>query len=340
MLTCLSVRYVMSKEQRIVLQMFCSFFVCYFFLDLGINDRANGLLAFPFLLLTIIGTFSFKDNRVEQLSRLVTFVLLVHVIFFLYQVGYWILMREYVDYLEPITGVSQRFYSLKGMLIHGIRVPRFCGLYNEPGTYSIYVFTLVAIKYLFDRRITKILLASVMSILLTLSLFGFLLVILFVVAVLIDMRRFKEFILIAMTCCIVGLFFLPEILRRLESSYSGLDIRFYSLQVALYPEHLLYGVPSSYSFDIISNDGSVFLACIMHGGAFELLLFIFFIYTVLRGTSLSTKIMLFAVLLTKIKVTYPMLYFYLACVVLSKDSAPPVSGKMSPLNEACTKIPL
>src|SRR5690606_32364124 len=77
----------------------------------------------------------------------ISIVLIIHLMFWYLQFVIWLLSGNYLDFLEPITGESQRYLSLKGLTFGGSRMPRFTGLYSEPGTYSTYIFLLLVVQY-------------------------------------------------------------------------------------------------------------------------------------------------------------------------------------------------
>jgi hypothetical protein len=319
MIALLSIRDVRHPKHSLFQLIFGLFFAYFIFMEIIFKGRVNATLAYPFLAFTIFGAFSKVSQHREMISRALTFAIAIHIIFFVSQVVIWLLTRQYIDFLEQIIGVPQSYQSAKGLIFQGTRVPRFCGLYNEPGTFSIYVFTLIAAKYLIDRKTTIISVLSALCILASFSLFGFVLVFILVLTLLYDLKRLRECIVIIVITSVIVLFSLPEIKRRMQADYSGIYIRKVSVNLALQIENIPFGIHNLQNVRIVTNDGSVFLACLVHGGILELILFMLLAYNSVRKSDLPTKLLVLAILLTKIKLTYPLLYFFLSIAFVMKE---------------------
>ena len=101
-------------------------------------------------------------------------------LFFFVQFITYYATGNFLDYLEPITGESQRAlggsYTFSAL---NIKLIRATGLFNEPGSYSTFVFLTYAILQIVRKNLNGDLSITLfdglvlMSILLTFSIFGF-----------------------------------------------------------------------------------------------------------------------------------------------------------------------
>lgn len=105
-------------------------------------------------------------------ARVLALVIGVHVSAIGVQLLYFLFTRQYLDFLFDLTGEWQRVYSSKGLNVGIYRLPRFAGLFNEPGTYSGAMLPLFFLYRLLRGRIDTLYAAALCSVVLTMSAFG------------------------------------------------------------------------------------------------------------------------------------------------------------------------
>lgn len=122
-------------------------------------------------------------DRIELIKSTLKVVILLHFIALLVQILYFYVSGQYFDVLEYLDLGEQRVFSLKGLEFNGIRVPRFSGLFNEPGTYATIIVPIVAVDYVLSRRVGVLTILVPISAVATMSLGGMLIAILFLLLV-------------------------------------------------------------------------------------------------------------------------------------------------------------
>jgi hypothetical protein len=112
----------------------------------GDSPDAKRITGFP-VLITAALVAGALFRRIP-LENLVQFYLVVHVAFFFLQFITYYATGYAIDYLAPVTGEEQRMFG--GTFTFSIvdRFMRAAGLFNEPGTYAIFIAPFVA---LFER---------------------------------------------------------------------------------------------------------------------------------------------------------------------------------------------
>lgn len=125
---------------------FVSFSMIFFSVLVGLLKYADvvNLRALVFYILGLgVGVFVCYLIRSERsaLATAMRWTLIVHLLAFFLQVFLFYLGIAEIDYLEPVTGESQR--SLGGQYYIGsFRLFRGVGLFNEPGTFAAFVFVM------------------------------------------------------------------------------------------------------------------------------------------------------------------------------------------------------
>ncbi len=129
-------------------------------------------------------------NKKEQLLEILKLVLTIHLFFMFFQLCFYLVTGEFIDFLESLTGEQQR--ALGGSYyidsLGGLRLARVTGLYVEPGTYSTFTMVLYAFYKSLEvdlyRDISKINwfdIAILSSCVLTFSTYGFIFVGIFMI---------------------------------------------------------------------------------------------------------------------------------------------------------------
>lgn len=266
--------------------------------------------------------FILNDRGTHIFIKPVKVVLLIHLMSWYTQFGVWLYSGSYLDLLEPITGEAQRYLSLKGLTFGSVRMPRFTGLYNEPGTYSTYMFLLLAVQYrLTGGRFGVIEALAVISMFLSMSLFGVVLSAAYGMVVVFFnpklLLRYK--ILVIFLIMFIAILIYPDIDKRLASSYSGVDDRYDYISYIFERGDLLFG--GQYGGDFAVNDLGVFVYLFATYGVVGTLLFGVLVASMIsRRIGVGCGILFMAVLATKIKLTYPLFWFFLAIYIHNEQA--------------------
>lgn len=275
----------------------------------------------------MVSLFKKRANKVE---RALFFVISIHVIFLFFQLLYWLITFEYIDFLELFVGIESRSESRKGIMAMASRVPRFCGLFNEPGTYCVTVMPLVFVYFCMRKKLDVLVILATASCLITMSMFGIVLVILFYLFVFFysNNKITKVRLLILGGVIFVGFYMIggvDAVLNRFssESDYSGLDLR--TMMLDFYfssPEFLFTGVPiDSYPDYFIPNDIGLWFYFIVAYGYVGLLLVLGLLYLIYIKTGrLFLLFVVSLILLTKLKSTYPLFWILMSLLLILEKS--------------------
>ncbi|WP_404982891.1 hypothetical protein [Cobetia marina] len=128
-------------------------------------------------MLLFISFHCYKGLNELEIIKVVKCVLLVHVIFFFYQFISFHIFGNLVDLIEPITGHAQRGIGFIDKEYGGMAAFRATGLFDEPASYCTYVLALTFVAYYNSRKLDLLELTILISVILTLSLTGFALVV-------------------------------------------------------------------------------------------------------------------------------------------------------------------
>lgn len=119
---------------------------------IGVNTVIGSRLFLPVLIFLCYWFACAACQSPKKFVDAIKLVILIHCLFFLAQFLVFLFSGYLIDYLEPITGESQR--ALGGNYEIAI-LPNFIratGLYNEPGTYSTYLMLFLV----FSKDLEKI----------------------------------------------------------------------------------------------------------------------------------------------------------------------------------------
>ena len=129
----------------------------------------NYTMHLPTLLGCVMGPIfliSFLNvKNINEILFAIKKVLQVHLFFFFMQVVFYYLFEQKLDYLYSITGEHSRNEAFG--VITGLFRPS--GLFNEPATYSLYIFGFSAILFLNTKNFNLTVFLSFISLLITFS---------------------------------------------------------------------------------------------------------------------------------------------------------------------------
>jgi len=108
--------------------------------------------------------FSLKRFN-ATVHAVLSLVLLVNVLTISVQAYFLYFHDFHIDYLEIIMGREQRVFGSAG--VKGLFRPS--GMYNEPGTYSVFTYVLILLRYLLSRRMDYLFFIAFLTTLLTFS---------------------------------------------------------------------------------------------------------------------------------------------------------------------------
>jgi hypothetical protein len=134
----------------------------YFFEDLitEIPKMFMNILIFCFFLI-----FLQNNDFKQKLNIALSFSILVSICTIVLQAYYIYFENYHINYLEMIMGREQRIGGTAG--VKGIF--RLSGMYNEPGTYSVFMYALLFSRYLLNKKIDLVFVIGLLSTLVTLS---------------------------------------------------------------------------------------------------------------------------------------------------------------------------
>lgn len=266
----------------------------------------------------------FKKNK-DIILKCVKLTIAFHAFVLVMQIVWWVVTKDYLDLLAMISNQQSGTISKKGISALGYRVPRFSGLFNEPGTYSVTLMTLIFVYYSIAKSVDKIVALGTVTCLATMSMFGVVLVVVFFLVILFSSKvsRVKIFIYVLMLfLAFLGSGGGAALLSRFsnESQYSGIGFREQMLSF-MYSnsQNFILGIPvSSYPDFFVPNDIGLWFSFITTFGIWGgLILILLYFYTYISTKKIEPILILTIILFTKLKFTYPL--FWLVFILLSVD---------------------
>jgi hypothetical protein len=113
--------------------------------------------------------YNFFQDKSNLLVKVVTYTLKIHVLFFLIQYLAFYLFGTYIDFIEPITGETQRNI---GGEFDGLTSIRPSGLFGEPAAYALAIAGFNFILLIKNKVLDAWTLASLGTVLLSMSALG------------------------------------------------------------------------------------------------------------------------------------------------------------------------
>lgn len=290
-------------------------------------------LFFILVPVVIFSSFLFKEEK-ELMAKVLKVVVTIHLIFFFTQFIYFYGTGVFIDYILPITGVEQR--SLGGSYEiddSGTKLIRAAGLFNEPGTYSTFIFLILSLIKNTEKKLGKkdrlslIDILTVISVLLSFSVFGYIFSTFFILKYLLKSSLKSKIIIIACSIPLALLayerYFSVRFSKDVETSGVGFRTRAietYINNVQDNPLNLIFGYSNFIDVNELFN---VYIVWADLGFLFNIIVSLGFLGLILFAKitlpRLKSHYMLIIVLcLSKLSITTFFLWFFLSCLYLPK----------------------
>jgi hypothetical protein len=282
----------------------------------GFGSAFGQFVAYLFNYLTVFSILLLRKNNSSILLSAFTITLKIHIAFWLIQAVYWLMTGSFLDFVEPITGDASRYSSSKGISIHGTRIPRFTGLYLEPGTYSNYLYGILVVRLLLSGKADLLGLIGCVSMFLSFSLFGAIFASSYCLIYVIEAEKKILKFLIAMGVLLLSLrAILPVYNTILGRVLSGVDLERAPLIKSMLENVDPFWGLNRHLVTIAVMDNTLYLASYIIGGLILLIPLITIHILVCAKKKGSVKMAISLIFATKIKFSYPFLGMVLAIAI-------------------------
>ena len=295
------------------------------------SDYYNNLFRrkafFRYLVFLFIVLFYVK--RKELFIKSINNALFIIVLLWYVQLIGFYITGEYLDLSEPFLGAdyAQRYqaYFIQSSL--PIEIIRPTSVFQEPGTYAMSTFPLLVLSYVVRQYLTKLHIVTLISFICSLSLFGIMIAILFLLSVEISNFKFEFtkrniFLLIIFSLLSVGLLAYLYFRFVIEGGIEQVGYRevVLSFWMGLNISDVIFGLgyaQTVFANRTIINDTTFLFKLIFEYGIFALP-YLFLMAYISRGLAIF---FLLIILLTKINYqTYTMWLFTAGMILLWKNS--------------------
>ena len=306
-----------SKKQTIIFLLLVVYFSCSI-----IFYNNYDYLTYPEIyslsisLLVYYLLFSIYKNRINDLKKIIDYLLLFNVVFFFFQYILYIVSGYYIDPISWITGIPARFHYN----VAGWNIIRATGLSNEPGSYSTYVIPLLFLSYLLNGKIKKKHILTVISLILSFSTFAIIYAILFVVITCRNYLKKNPILILSLLLLfsvIVYFLFYDYIMFRFfsDNDDGSLRSKMYALtflQDANF-ERLILGSGFAYNdCNCLIADNTMYFSLFYTFGVSSLLFFSGLIYFFRKNK--DVLLLTSVLMLSKLLIFYPIVWVYISVI--------------------------
>ena len=313
-------------ENNFYLVLLILFLYNFFFVIKNFDSILSKISHFILVFLFLITIYQIQKSNLKYIIGMIRFTIILHSIFFFIQFFHYYITKEYLDYIKFFSSYESRYIHNYGSIIP----VRFTGLYAEPGTFYSYIFSLFAISFILEKKISFFTLFLIFFFLAAAShtSFGFVLGSLLFIFILLIANKNKFIYLFIFLSIPFFIFFSSDGLifnfYRLfyqanqiidlgtttdDTILSRLNI-FYSYSNNIY--FFIYGIKNE-DLLIAGEDNSLFLSGFIFGGIALFLAILILFYKTVQNHNFF---LVFVIFLAKLSFSYFFLWFALLTCVL------------------------
>ncbi|WP_353327822.1 hypothetical protein [Chitiniphilus shinanonensis] len=291
------------------------------------------ILAFPLFLVVGLHMCLMYINDKKNLVSAMRLAIIIHLAFFWAQVLFYYAGLGFLDYMEPLTGETQRAFG-GSYFVLGVPLIRATGLFNEPGTFTNFVFVLFLLyKNLekADGTIGPLDVWVILSMLMSFSVFGLIFTALYLVFYVFQLSPKRALLLVMLSApIVVGIYHIylePRFFSGVVSTDSGFGFRAEALSVygqaamksismVLFGVGIFTDASAFLDSELVWNDLGFLFYFVLCSGVAGLLAFV--VVTIAsRGREISAfhVLMIFAIFLSKISISHFLLWLCLASLL-------------------------
>jgi hypothetical protein len=283
------------------------YIINFVYLVLGINNFAGGKAVFPLLVLLCYWFVAALYSEPFRFLNALRIIITIHCLVFFIQFFSYLLFGVFLDFIEPLTGESQRAFGGSYEISVLSRFIRTTGLYNEPGTYVTYMMILLVLFKDFcilvdsqnlDRWWVEVLVIT--TTLLAFSNFGYIFLLIYALVVYGSLRTSKLRLLLFFSLLAAGgVVFFEYFQQRFAYGRTDTGIEFRIFGVLSFIQNLdwwefLFG--RGFSANIVFWNGEIVIlqdigmwfGLFYYFGIFGVLLFVFYLNLSLRSMPKNT----------------------------------------------------